>query len=99
MNHFSACILVLPFTGKGDGENFSMGPRLHQVDSGVFHGHFGAKVAIDPFHGRVGVGHGPLGDQVIDVVGPILDGGVTTTAVFAYHNLNHSGVGESQTSK
>ena len=36
----------------------------------------GAGVGVDPLDVRVGVGVGPLGDQVVDVVRPVLDGRV-----------------------
>ena len=51
-----------------------------------------AGVRVDPLHGRVGVGVGSLGDQVVDVVGPVLDGGVADLGARQGHDLDHRGM-------
>src|SRR5207248_10983554 len=56
--------------------DLALGALAHQPHGRVLHGDLGAEVAIEPFHRGVVVGYGPLGDQVVDVVRPVLDGGV-----------------------
>ena len=51
-----------------------------------------ADVAVDPLHVALGLHPGPLGDQVVDVVGPVLDGGVRHPGRAAHHDLHHRGV-------
>ena len=50
-----------------------MGARAHQPDRGVLHRQLRAEVAVDPLHRRVLVGDRALGDEVVDVVRPVLD--------------------------
>ena len=69
-------VLVLAGRGERHREHFAAGAGLHQVDGRIFHRQPAAQIAVDPFHQRVAVGHGPLGDQVVDIVGPVLDRGV-----------------------
>ncbi|OPZ81534.1 MAG: hypothetical protein BWY75_03528 [bacterium ADurb.Bin425] len=76
MNNFGAGILVLIFTGKGNGKHFAMSFLAHQIDSRIFHGQFGAEVAVHPFYFCVGMGNSALGDQVVDVARPVLNSGV-----------------------
>ena len=73
-------ILMLSLAGERNRQNFASGAGLHHVDGRVFHGQFTAQVAIDPFHCRIGVGHGSFGDEVVDVVGPVLDRCVSAAA-------------------
>ena len=47
--------------------------RAHQVDRRVLHRQLRAEVAVDPLHRRVLVRDGALGDEVVDVVRPVLD--------------------------
>ena len=53
---------------------------------------FAAEVAVDPLHGGLLVGHGALGDQVVDVVGPVLDGGVTHPRARLADDFHHRAV-------
>ena len=39
-----------------------------------------------PVHG------GPLGHEVVDVVAPVLDGGIAETCAFLDHDFDHAGV-------
>jgi 2,3-bisphosphoglycerate-independent phosphoglycerate mutase len=58
----------------------------------VFHGDLGAQIAIDPFHRGTRVRDGTFGDQVVDVVGPVLDRRVPAPPALAHNDLHHSGV-------
>jgi hypothetical protein len=82
VDHLGAGVLVLALAREGDGEGLALGVLAHQVDGRVLHGHLGADVAVDPLHGRALVCHGALGDQVVDVVRPVLDGRVAARAPF-----------------
>src|SRR5690606_40816718 len=81
VHHLGAGVLVLALAGEGDGQRLALGVLAHQVDRGVLHGHLGADVAVDPLHGGALVGDGALGDQVVDVVRPVLDGRVAAARV------------------
>ena len=59
------------------------------MDRGVLHGQFTAKVSIDPLHHRILIGEGTLGDQVVDVVGPVLNGCVATASVLLHNDFHH----------
>ena len=53
-----------------------MGPLAHEVDARVLHGELGAEVAVDPLDRGVALGDRPLGDEVVDVLRPVLHGRV-----------------------
>ena len=89
---FRAGVLMLALGGEGDGKDFAAGAGFHHVDGGVFHGEAAAEVAVDPFHEGTFVGHGPLGDEVINVVGPVLDGGVAAAGVLFDGDFDHGRV-------
>src|SRR5690606_6443426 len=81
VHHLGAGVLVLALSGEGDGQGLALGVLAHQVDRRVLHGDLGADVAVDPLHGGALVGDGTLGDQVVDVVRPVLDGRVAAAGV------------------
>ena len=81
MHHFRPGVLMLAGRGEGDRKDLAASARLHHVDGRVFHRQPAAEVAVDPFHRGVFVGHRPLGDQVVDVVGPVLDRRVAAAGV------------------
>ena len=89
MDDLAAGILVLTVTGEGDREDFAAGALFHQPDGRVLHGHLGAEVAVDPLHRRVLVGRGPLGDEVVDVLRPVLDRRVAAAGAFLDDDLDH----------
>src|SRR6202034_4944545 len=80
VQHLGAGVLVLALAGERDRKHLALGVFAGHPDRRVFHGDLGSNVAVDPFHGGAGFSPGPLGDQVVDVVRPVLDGGVTATA-------------------
>ena len=65
-----------PSPAKRDRKNFSLGARLEQITARVLHRHLAAEIAVDPFHRAFAVDGGPLGDEVVDVLRPVLDGRV-----------------------
>ena len=81
-----------PVPAKADREDLPVGALAHQVDRGVLHRQLGADVAVDPLDGRVLVGDGPLGDQVVHVVRPVLDGRVADAGARLGDDLDHGAV-------
>ena len=71
-----AGVLVLALAGDRDRDD--LGPRAlaAQVDRRVLHRQARAGVRVDPLDRGVRVRVGPLGDEVVDVVRPVLDGRV-----------------------
>ena len=67
---------MLARAGVGDREDLARGLGAHEPDGRVLHGEAGADVAVDPLHVAALFDPGTLGDQVEDVVRPVLDGGV-----------------------
>ena len=80
---------MLAFTGEGNRKHLTMSSWLHQPHGRVLHGQPAAEVAVDPFHRGVPIGRGSFGHEVEDVVGPVLDRGVATTAAFLHDDLNN----------
>ena len=66
-------VLVHAGAGVGHREHLTRGLGAHEVDGGVLHRQPGPDVAVDPLHPGLGLGPGPLGDQVVDVGRPVLD--------------------------
>ncbi len=92
VHHLGSGVLVLARTGERDGQGLALGVLAHQVDRRVFHRHLGADVAVHPLHGRAGVRDGALGDQVVDVVRPVLDRRVPAPRALLHDDLDHRGV-------
>ena len=92
VDHLGAGVLVLALAGERDRERLALGVLAHQVDGGVLHGHLGADVAVDPLHGRAGLAGRALGDEVVDVVRPVLDRRVAAAAALLHDDLDHRGV-------
>ena len=89
MDHLAAGVLVLTVAGEGDRENLAARALLHQPDGRVLHRQLGAEVAVDPLHRRVLVGRGALGDEVVDVLRPVLDRRVAAARAFLHDDLDH----------
>lgn len=77
MDHFGSGILMLACSGIGDGEDFAPGAASGQIDGWVFHRDSGTDIAVDPFHGRIFFGAGAFGDEIVDILAPVLDRGVS----------------------
>ena len=85
-------VLVLSGGGEGHREDFAAGAGLEHVDGRILHGEPAAEVAVDPFDQGVLVGGRPLGHQVVNVVGPVLDGRVADARAFLCDHLDDGGV-------
>ena len=59
-----------------------------QPDRRVLHRQLRAEVPVDPLHRRVLVGDGALGDEVVDVVRPVLDRRVAAAAALLDDDLD-----------
>src|SRR5699024_439571 len=82
VHHLRTGILVLASTCEGHGEGFTLGVLTGEVDSWIFHGYFRTNVAVDPLHGAAFFDDSAFGDQVVNVVRPVLDRGVTYASIF-----------------
>ena len=92
VDHLRAGVLMLIGTGVGDRQHLARGLRAGQNDRRVLHRELRADVAVDPLHMALGFDVGPLGDQVEDIVGPVLDGGVGDASRRLHHDLHNRGV-------
>src|SRR3712207_7519718 len=88
MDDLAARVLVLAVAGVGDGEDLAPRALARQVDRRVLHGELGAEVAVHPLDGGVLLGDRPLGDQVVGVVRPVLDGRVPDARVRLGYELD-----------
>src|SRR5258708_12591769 len=89
VRYFRACILVHTITGKGYRENITTCALFHQKHGRILHCDFGAEVAIDPFHSRISIGSGALGDKVVNVLRPVLNSGVADTSALKHLDFYH----------
>ncbi len=69
-----------------------MGFWPEQVDRRVLHRQFRAEVAVDPLHRRLFVRDSALGDEVEDVLRPVLDRRVADPRALLGDDLDHRGV-------
>ena len=92
MDHLRSSVLVLASSGISDRQHFARGLGAHEVDARVLHREPGPDVSVDPLDVCLGLGPRPLGDQVVDVVRPVLDGRVRDPRSFERNELDHRGV-------
>ena len=88
VDHLRAGVLVLAGAREGDREGLALGVLAHEEDRRVLHGDLRADVAVDPLHGGALGGGGPLGDEVVDVVRPVLDRRVANARVLLHDDLD-----------
>ncbi len=88
MCHFRTGILVLPSLAKATERISPRAPGSISMTAGYFIVSLGAEVAINPLHRRVPVGRGTLGDEVVDVLRPVLDRRVPAASVVLDHDLD-----------
>ena len=81
MNQLRPCILMLPITSKRDGQDFPVCTWFKHIDCRVLHRQLTTQITINPFHRSIGITDGSFRYQVVDVICPVLNGGVTTTGV------------------
>ena len=92
MHHLATRVLVLAATRERDREDLCLGARLHHVDAGILHRELGPQISVDPLHGGIAIGDRALGDQVVDVVGPVLDRGVAAARARLDDDLHNGGM-------
>src|SRR5881296_2223377 len=90
MHHFAASVLMLAVPSKCNGEDLAVCPLTAQVHRWILHSQFAAQITVYPFHGGFFVCHRPLGDQIVDVVSPVLDSGIAYTCARLADDLHHS---------
>ena len=89
VDDLAAGVLVLALAGEGDREDLAVGFAPEQVDRRVLHRQFRAEVAVDPLHRRLFLGDRALGDQVEDVLRPVLDRRVADPRALFGDDLDH----------
>ena len=92
VHHLRTGVLVLTLTGEGDREGLALGVLAHQPHGRVLHRDLGSDVAVDPLHRGAVVRDSALGDQVVDVVRPVLDGRVAAAGTLLHDDLDDGGV-------
>src|SRR5690349_21575828 len=92
MHHFTPSVLMLTVPSKRNGEDLAVCPLTAQVHGRIFHGQLTAQIPVYPFHRGFFVCYRPLGDQIVDVVSPVLDSGVAYTCTRLADDLHHSAV-------
>ena len=92
VDDLAARVLVLAVARERDREDLAVGALAHQVDARVLHRQLGAEVAVDPLDGRVGLGDRALGDEVVDVLRPVLHGRVADPRARLGDQLDDRGV-------
>ena len=92
VHHLGAGVLVLTLGGEGHRERLTLGIGPHEIAGRVLHVGLGPNVAVDPLHRAALLDVGTLGDEVVDVVGPVLDGRVPASGVLLDDDLHDGGV-------
>ncbi len=92
MDGLAAGVLVLALAGERDRQDLAVRTLAEQPDRRVFHRELGPQVPVDPLHGGALVGDGALGDEVVDVVRPVLDRRVAAARVLLDDDLDDRGV-------
>src|SRR3954465_10396150 len=87
-----AGVLVLAVARERDRQDLAVGALAHQVDARVLHRELGAEVAVDPLDGRVLPRLRALGDEVVDVLRPVLHGRVADPGTRLGDQLDDGGV-------
>src|SRR5690606_10647720 len=72
--------------------DFAAGAFSFQHDAGIFHREPAADVTVDPFDLGVFVRDAALGDEIEDVVRPVLDGDVLDFRAFERDQFHHGAV-------
>src|SRR5207249_10196027 len=92
MDGLCACVLVAVFACKCYGDYLGFRSWSDEIDGGIFHCELAADVCVDPFDAGVFVGVGSLGDEVVDVRRPVLEGCITDPSSFLRDDLDDCGV-------
>src|SRR4051812_37335578 len=92
VHHLGAGVLVLALAGERNRQRLAAGVLADHPDGGVLHRDLRPDVAVDPLHRRALVCDRALGDEVVDVVGPVLDRGVTHPRVLLHDDLDNRAV-------
>ena len=92
MNHLRTGILILALACEAERHGAGLRIRLGENAGRILHGCLGTNVAIDPFHGAAFTHVGTLRHQIVNVVRPVLHGGVTHAGVLFDDDLDDGGV-------
>src|SRR5690606_5958866 len=88
VDHLGPGVLVLAPPGVGDRAHLPGRPGADEPHGGVLHRQPTADVAVDPLHVALGLDPRPLGDEVVHVVRPVLDGRVGDAGARLDHDLD-----------
>jgi hypothetical protein len=83
---------MLAVVGERDGDDLAAGLAALEDDARVLHREAAADVAVDPLDLGFLVRDAALGDEVEDVVGPVLDGDVLDLGALERDELDHGAV-------
>ena len=92
MDHFRAGVLMLAVAGEGDADDFAAGLAAFHNDARVFHGQAGTDIAIDPFDFGLFVGESAFGDEIEDILAPVLNSHVLDFCAFEGDELDDRAV-------
>ena len=92
MNHLRTGILILALACEAERHGAGLRIRLGENAGRILHGCLGTNVAIDPFHGAAFTHVGTLRHQIVNVVRPVLHGGVAHAGMRLDENLHHTGM-------
>ena len=92
MDHLGAGVLVLAVVGEGDGDDLAAGLAALEHDPRIFDGQPAADIAVDPLDLGLLVGETALGDEIVDVGRPVLDGDVLDLGALEGDELDHGAV-------
>src|SRR5699024_2922860 len=88
VHHLRPGVLMLAFTGERYRQRLTVGMLPHEIHGGVLHRYLGTDIAVDPLHGGTLFAGGALGNQVVNVIRPVLDGRVAAPGVLFHDNLD-----------
>ena len=89
VGHLGTSVLMLTRSCIGHRQHLARCLRADEHHSGILHGQAGTDVAVDPLHVPLGLYPGPLGNKVVYVGRPVLNGGVGDPGSRLDHDLHH----------
>ena len=92
MDHFGTGIQILSGSRKGDTGEFRSGPLTVQDAHGIQVGYVGSKGTGDPFNGTALFHQRTLGIQIVHILGPVLNGGITQFCILSYEQFHTAGM-------
>ena len=92
VNHFRTGIQILSGSGESNTGKFRSRSLTVQHAHWIEIGYVGSEGTGYPFYGTAFFHQRPLGIQIVHVLGPVLDGGVTQFCIFPHEQLHTAGM-------